>query len=281
MPIALETAALVAVITVSAFALGWFCAAQRQRHRLGERLSELEKSEQSAVRQIRIASYDLRAIGLRLHGNAGVLVAGQVPQAGEIASAAYDVFDMADDLHGFTMRADGTRVISDETIELAPAMRDAMLSVSTAMGPGRRTWDLAPELAVTRLRADRRALRHIFSRVLAEAVRATGHDDRIRIGVIPQDNGLAVVIADERGGQPGAGAVRQPQLDSRGLDSRLLLARALMHAHDGHLELDVRPGMGTTVRLVFPADRVVRAATATPPAEDTAPISREMQFSPT
>jgi hypothetical protein len=25
----------------------------------------------------------------------------------------------------------------------------------------------------------------------------------------------------------------------------------------------------------------VRAATATPPAEDTAPISREMQFSPT
>jgi signal transduction histidine kinase len=137
------------------------------------------------------------------------------------------------------------------------------------------------------LRCDRRALRHAITRVLTDAMRNTRHDDWIDIGIAARADGLAVVIADEgkgtatpepaernrvgahsgeagwdgAGWQPEAAVMRAA--DSRGIGSRLALARGLMDAHGGRLEVEAWAGVGTKVSLVFPGSRVAeRARTA-------------------
>ena len=52
--------------------------------------------------------------------------------------------------------------------------------------------------------------------------------------------------------EPGVPAPR----DSRGIGLRLALARALMLAHGGHLEVEAAAQVGTRVRLCFPAAQV-------------------------
>jgi signal transduction histidine kinase len=47
----------------------------------------------------------------------------------------------------------------------------------------------------------------------------------------------------------------------------LTLTKALIERHGGRLSLDSTPGVGTTVRLSFPPERVVRA----PGGPDAAP----------
>jgi signal transduction histidine kinase len=112
------------------------------------------------------------------------------------------------------------------------------------------------------LRFDPRALRHMLSRVLADAVRNTRQDDWIDIAPDEQETDLTVVIADEGAGTATPEAGRPSPRDSRGIGLRLTLARALMTAHGGRVEVEARAGIGTRVSLVFPETRVRRGTGA-------------------
>jgi signal transduction histidine kinase len=173
-----------------------------------------------------------------------------------VAAAASDLFDMADDLHDQTMQTGANHVLLDEQVDLTAVVNDAIANVTAAIGPGRRHWRVAKDLSAATVNADRRAMRHVLTRVLASAVRTTRHNDWIEISLRPHANGLAVVIEDEGAGiatpEPGSRTAR----DSRGIGMRLTLARALMEAHGGRVEVEAKTGVGTRVSLVFPASRV-------------------------
>jgi len=106
----------------------------------------------------------------------------------------------------------------------------------------------------------------VLTRVLTNAARFTRHQDWIDITVERQDGkrqeaGLVLVIADEGIGLPAApppGAAAPPG-NSRGVGLGLTLARSLMHAHGGSLQVESHARVGTRVSLTWPADRIAAA----------------------
>ena len=74
------------------------------------------------------------------------------------------------------------------------------------------------------------------------------------IGIGPED--IALIMTPF--GQVASSYAR----DRQGVGLGLTLTKALIESHGGRLTLESAPGVGTTVRLAFPADRVVRAPNA-------------------
>lgn len=123
--------------------------------------------------------------------------------------------------------------------------------------------------------ADRGRLRQILYNLLSNAIKFTpeggririegsGHHDEYRLAVVDTGVGIApddqeVVFEEFR--QVGGGAQR-----SEGTGLGLALTRRLLEAHEGRLELESMPGVGSRFTAVF--------TSAAPPAQ--APSDREM-----
>ncbi len=214
------------------------------------------ESEAMLTRRMRLAAHDVRGVGMTLHGHADHLVAAGDADAAGIAAGAADLLDLADDLQDLTIDTQSPRVLRDEAVLLGAVVDEAIGAVCANILPGRRNWRIQPDLRPVRLRADRRALRHALTRILADAVRGTRNEDWIDIGGSPVEGCYTLFIADEGRGaaMPEALARRQ---DSRGISLRLALARALVEAHGGHLSVEAHAGVGSKVSLSFPADRVL------------------------
>lgn len=218
-------------------------------------------AEQTATRLLRLAANELRGIGMTLHGHADRLSAGgdaaQVPShAISLAASSAQVLGLADELQDHTLPDLGTQSLREELLDPAEAVQAGMSALVLALEPGRRHWRVESRAPALRLWADRRALRHVLARVLGDAARNTRQDDAIDIAILPTADGLCIEVTDEGTGlaspEPGHAASR----DSRGIGLRLALARALMLAHGGRLEVEAAARVGTRVRLVFPAARL-------------------------
>ena len=217
-------------------------------------------AEQTATRLLRLAANELRGIGMTLHGHADRLT---YPVAGDsialhgvgLAASSAQVLGLADELQDHTLPDIGTQGLREELVDPAEALNAAVAATALALEPGQRQWRVVPHNGIY-LWVDRRALRHVLGRVLGDAARNTRQGDSIDLIVQPHGSGLCLTIEDEGTGlanpEPGVPAPR----DSRGIGLRLALARALMLAHGGHLEVEAAAQVGTRVRLCFPAAQV-------------------------
>ena len=267
--------ALLVVATALAIAGALLCLllVARLRHQRAELQAALQlrlqttESEAALIRRVRLAAHDIRGAGMTVHGHADHLTAAEHPSSAGIAVAAADLLDLADDLQDLTLDRTAKRTLREEDLALGLVVDEAIASVSATILPGRRNWRVQPDLRPITLLADRRAVRHAMTRVLADAVRNTRHDDWIDIGGQDLENGFAIVIADEGNGAltPERHAARR---DSRGIGMRLALARALVEAHDGRMEVESFAGVGSRVSLVFPAAR--KLAAVSPPSHSYA-----------
>jgi signal transduction histidine kinase len=235
----------------------------RLRHDLARAQAMREAAqgaEHTATRLLRLASNELRGIGMTLHGHADRLAApGEAANisvhAMGLAASSAQILGLADELQDHTLPDIGTQSLRDELIDPAEAMEAAVAATALSLEPGKRHWRITSATGL-HLWADRRAVRHVFGRVLGDAARNTRQDDAIELTVLPHADGLCIQVEDEGTGlaqpEPGAAAPR----DSRGIGLRLALARALMLAHGGRLEVEAAAQVGTRVRLIFPASRV-------------------------
>ena len=235
----------------------------RLRHDLARATAMRETAqgaEQTATRLLRLAAHELRGIGMTLHGHADRLAtpdgAAQIGvHAMGLAAASAQVLGLADELQDHTMPDIGTQSLREELLDPREALAAAIDAATQALEPGRRHWRITATHGPY-LWADRRAVRHILGRVLGDAARNTKQDDMIELRVLPHAEGLCIQVEDEGAGlanpDPHAAAPR----DSRGIGLRLALARALMLAHGGRLEVEAAAQVGTCVRLVFPATRL-------------------------
>jgi hypothetical protein len=257
-------AAAIAALIVAALALAFFLIA-RKRHRPrgavpepGPRGDAVPELESTTLHRMRVTAHELRVIGMSLHWQADRLSDAGLTHAGSIATAAADLFDLADDLHEYTSQAGALHNLRDEEISLVIALDDALSTVSAMLGPGHRDWQVAPELPATRVTAGRRALRHVLTRVLTCAARNAKPLDRIEITLEPCAEGLSLVVSDtalcvidlDEGSRIGG--------QSRGLATRLGLARELMRAQGGELQVSAGPEGGNRVSLVFPTGRITK-----------------------
>jgi len=124
---------------------------------------------------------------------------------------------------------------------------------------------LDPELMI---RAEPRAFRQILMNVLSNAIKFTGSGGAVRLAVTVQHSGhLVIEIADTGIGmdatlvplltvpftQAGSAWTRR----KGGIGLGLAIARKLLDRHQGGFEIESQPGIGTKVRLIFPAARLL------------------------
>ncbi|MCR9220160.1 MAG: PAS domain-containing sensor histidine kinase [Alphaproteobacteria bacterium] len=126
----------------------------------------------------------------------------------------------------------------------------------------------APDPAPPILRADERALRQMLLNLLSNAVKFSSADQTVDV-VVGRDSATGEVdirVIDRGAGIPAdkIDLVTQPFGHSESSMSKsyegsglgLAITRRLIELHGGRLDIESDLGRGTTVRLVFPADRV-------------------------
>ena len=223
---------------------------ERRRRKAAQSSLGISETARDAVqRAARIASLDLREAALRVHGQ---MQASTTPA---LAGVATRLRLLADDL-GEAGMAQAAPSLRDEPIDLWECAREATVALGAAISPGWRHFRLPDPPDAEWIWADRRAVRQILLRVLADAVFNTGPADSITLAIERGKTRVTLVIADEGAGlahaSPGApGETR----DTRGVGTALGLARGLMEAHGGQLSILAHPATGTKVSLLFPSER--------------------------
>ncbi len=117
------------------------------------------------------------------------------------------------------------------------------------------------------LRADPRRLRQIVINLVSNAVKFTPEGGKVRVSAARRDGGLAVVVCDTGIGiAPGdieTALARFGQIDSKlsrkydGTGLGLPITKELVELHGGTLAIESAVGVGTTVTVWFPPERVL------------------------
>jgi len=176
------------------------------------------------------------------------------------AEAAHLVLDEDD--------VDIGQVVDFATRMLAPRADRAGILIGT---------DVTPDILV---HGDERRLRQIVLNLLTNAIKFTPAGGRIIVsaGLTPdggltlavEDNGVGIAEADQAQLFEPFHAAASPQSNQEGTGLGLPLTKRLVELHGGSLALSSSLGVGTTIRIDFPASRV---KTATPRAGAPRPVA--------
>jgi signal transduction histidine kinase len=161
--------------------------------------------------------------------------------------------------------------INNSLIDVAPQVEASMKLVRNAAAENSVTLHAEIAADVPRLRADERLVAQMMINLLSNAVKFSRKGGEIRVRAFIAEHGSYVIeVADDGIGiaQEDITKVLQPfqQADSslgrkyEGSGLGLYLVSKFMDLHDGELRIESELGVGTKVALVFPPDRVVRAA---------------------
>lgn len=129
------------------------------------------------------------------------------------------------------------------------------------------TVDLDREL---KLLGDARDLRSAFSNLVVNAVRYTQRGGTIRVRWFAEDGRACFQVSDNGPGIPASHIPRLTERfyrvspsrsrDSGGTGLGLSIVKHVLNLHQATLDIESKPGKGSTFTCVFPADRVVRKA---------------------
>jgi PAS domain S-box-containing protein len=194
---------------------------------------------------------------------------------GKYREYANDIYDsgthllrLINDILDLSKIESGRTDLADEVIGVARALRACTRLVTERADQAKVALEtkLAPD--VEAIRGDERKIKQILLNLLSNAIKFTKPGGRITVSVGRRVNGeIEIAVADTGIGIPADDIPRvtQPfvQLDS-GLDRRydgtglgLALTKAMTEQHGGRLEIESEVGVGTTVRVILPAERLV------------------------
>jgi PAS domain S-box-containing protein len=172
-----------------------------------------------------------------------------------------DILDIA--------KVDGGQMpLDEESLDLAELIGERLHQLEPAALAGGLTLTAPQSPVRLGLLADRRMIKQILRNLLSNAVKFTPPRGFIKVSVTrPEDQRLCLAVEDSGIGMAPEDIPRAldrfSQLDStlarsyEGTGLGLSLTKSLVEKHGGTLEIDSVPGRGTTVRVWFPADRVL------------------------
>jgi signal transduction histidine kinase len=160
-------------------------------------------------------------------------------------------------------RAERPGFLQPETVDLAGLTRE-LHTKATALAP--RPWELEA-VGSGLLVADRQRVTQAFLNLARNAAQYSDGGAPIRLGSSAADGQVRLWVTDHGTGVDGAeqeriferfarGAHAHRSVDGAGLG--LAIARAVVDAHHGRIELDTSPGKGSTFTIVLPQGKTVR-----------------------
>ncbi len=202
----------------------------------------------------------------------GPLTTKQRGYVGDIHRAGGHLLQLVSDVHDLARIDSRQLVLDDNAVDLGEAIADAINATAAhaaevGIALGRL---IAPGLPS--IRADARRLRQILQNLLANAVKFTPKGGTITLSADRRGADLAIVVSDTGSGMaPEHLAIalgRSGQDDNRfarpydGGGAGLPLVKRLVELHGAAITIDSTPGRGTTVTILFPAERVISRSAA-------------------
>ena len=188
--------------------------------------------------------------------------------ARDINESGQHLLDLINDILDLSKVESGTLELDEEDIEMPEFIRSVQTLVTGRAQKGgvELEFDLSDDLPA--LRADKCKLKQILVNLLSNAIKFTQAGGKVRLRIwCRSDSGCVFQIIDSGIGIapeniPKALAPFQ-QVDSdlnrkyEGTGLGLPLAKSLCEMHGGSLDLQSEIGVGTTVTVRFPAERIV------------------------
>ncbi len=207
------------------------------------------------------------------------LDAEAVRQARQIRESSDGLLMLVEDILDF---ARGEHAVSPEPLDLAAVVRDAMVPSRAAAGDRGLTLTVDDRLPDrSRFNCDGRALRQALHPLIANAVKFTTEGgvvvrlDRAGDGVVIRVSDTGCGIAPDHHAELFEAFSQADASTSRlhaGVGLGLALAARHVRRLDGRIEVDSRPGEGSTFTLHLPLTRAPDAA-AEPAAQDPSEIA--------
>lgn len=235
---------------------------------LRERNQALEEADAVKTRFLANMSYEFRTPLTSIGGFAELLqsgVAGELSDQGNdyvaaIIASVERLSQQIESVLDLTQSEAGLLPIATEDVELLSFATQVVRAREDALDAKNITLDLRGDKSAGHVQADRRQLSRAIGNLLDNAITATPDGGRILVALSRRKSGARIVISDNgKGMRPSELAraldgYRLPGSESkegkRGLG--LPLARQLIEAHGGRLEIQSEKGAGTTATVKLP-----------------------------
>ena len=198
----------------------------------------------------------------------GPMPASYLTYAQYIRSSGKMLLDLINDLLDLSRIESGQYELEETTAELQPLLADCVRLVGADAARKKLQVSLDAKPAGLTLRIDARAIQQIVLNLLSNAIKFTDTGGRIEISASTDAAGVTIRVADSGIGVPRemipklfepfrqGHAVLSRKYGGTGLG--LSICRNLAEMHGGGIALDSAPGMGTTVTVGLPPERIVR-----------------------
>lgn len=243
-------------------------ASRQAEEALRERNRALEEADAVMTRFLANMSYEFRTPLTSIGGFAELLtsgVAGELsPQAKEyaeaIAMSVGKLTEQVENVLDLSQSEAGLMPLAKEKFELLPFVTQIVRKRESAIVDAGLTLDLRGDPGKS-VKADPQQLRRAVAHLLDNAIAATPREGKILVDIKRKKGVTRITISDNGKGMSQHELARalegiRPTNDGKGIERRqglgIPLARQLVEAHDGTLEIVSRKGVGTTATIVLP-----------------------------
>jgi signal transduction histidine kinase len=243
-------------------------ASQQAEEALRERNRALEEADAVMTRFLANMSYEFRTPLTSIGGFAELLssgIAGELsPQAMEyvqaISLSVGKLTEQVENVLDLSQSEAGLMPLNTEKIELLPFITQVVRAEENRIVEGGLTLDLKGGAGKV-VTADPQQLRRAIANLLDNAISATPQGGRILVELGKSRGETKIVISDNGRGMNQHELARALEgirmaADGKGIERRhglgIPLARQLIEAHDGKLEIVSRPSSGTTATITLP-----------------------------
>jgi signal transduction histidine kinase len=187
----------------------------------------------------------------------------------DIKDSAHHLLAIINDILDLSKAESGKMDLQEGLFAAAAMVERCRRTIQPRASEGGVTVTVDVDAGLTAVRGDERLMRQAVLNILSNAVKFTKQGGMVRIHVHRvADGGLAIEITDTGIGMAPEDIPRalEPfqQLDHglkrehSGSGLGLPLAKRFIERHRGRIEVASRLGIGTTIRLVLPAERLIR-----------------------
>lgn len=227
-------------------------------------LSENERRRRSFLADV---THELRTPLAVIRGQAEAIADGVYPGDAEhlapIIEAARALEVLTEDLRTLALSEAGALALAREHVDLAALAHDAVSAFQARAEAAGVTLSAGADEDLPPADADPVRIQGVVGNLLANALRHTPAGGAVRVAVGRAGDRVELTVSDTGEGIPAELVPHVFDRFVRGAGSTgtglgLAIARDVVTAHGGTIDIDSRPGAGTTVRLALPAARPAR-----------------------